>query len=103
MYIKAEGLLHSLSTYLENPTQVKDILNQYKLDRKEIAPVHLEIIAQVQQKTVLCLHLNHTNIAKIVQCQYIIFNLLLIPNNSFIYNKRNKLYLILFSRFSFVT
>ncbi|XP_043675802.1 vitellogenin-like isoform X2 [Vespula pensylvanica] len=67
LYIKAEGLLHSLSTYLENPTQVKDILNQYKLDRKEIAPVHLEIIAQVQQKTVLCLHLNHTNIAKIVQ------------------------------------
>ncbi|XP_047354225.1 uncharacterized protein LOC124950864 isoform X1 [Vespa velutina] len=67
LYIKAEGLLHSLSTYLENPTHVKDILNQYKLDQKETAPIHLEVIAQVQQKTVLCLHLNQTNIAKVVQ------------------------------------
>ncbi|XP_014616793.1 PREDICTED: uncharacterized protein LOC106793973 [Polistes canadensis] len=67
LYIKAEGLLHSLSTYLENPTLVKDVLGRYKLDQKETAPIHLEIIARVQQKTVLCLHLNQMNIAKIVK------------------------------------
>ncbi|KAK2579022.1 hypothetical protein KPH14_002816 [Odynerus spinipes] len=67
LYIKAEGLLHSLSTNLDNPTQVKDLLNQFKLDEKDTAPVHLEIIARVQQKTVLCLHLNKTNISKAVK------------------------------------
>ncbi|KAI4483442.1 hypothetical protein M0802_013384 [Mischocyttarus mexicanus] len=67
LYIKAEGLLHSLSTYLENPTLVKDILGRYKLKQKETGLVHLEIIARVQEKTVLCLHLNQMNIAKIVK------------------------------------
>ncbi|XP_043259379.1 uncharacterized protein LOC122401364 [Colletes gigas] len=62
LYIKAEGLIQSLSTYLEGPSQVKDILKQFKLDQKQNGPVHLEIIARIQEKTVLCLHLNETNI-----------------------------------------
>ncbi|XP_034189310.1 uncharacterized protein LOC117608379 isoform X1 [Osmia lignaria lignaria] len=64
LYIKAEGLLHSLSTYMDSPTQIKDILKQFKLDQKQNGPVHLEIIARIQEKTVLCLHLNETNIIK---------------------------------------
>ncbi|XP_043523814.1 uncharacterized protein LOC122535938 isoform X2 [Frieseomelitta varia] len=64
LYIKAEGLLHSLSTHLDGPTQVKDILKQFKLDQKQNGPVHLEVIARIQEKTVLCLHLNETNIIK---------------------------------------
>ncbi|XP_076235711.1 uncharacterized protein LOC143180071 [Calliopsis andreniformis] len=64
LYIKAEGVLQLLSTYLEGPTQVKDILNQFKLDQRENAPVHLEVIARIQEKTVLCLHLNETTINK---------------------------------------
>nr|XP_031847046.1 uncharacterized protein LOC116433275 isoform X1 [Nomia melanderi] len=62
LYIKGEGLLHSLSTYLDGPSQVKDILKQFKIDQKESGPVHLEVIARIQEKTVLCLHLNETNI-----------------------------------------
>ncbi|XP_033196752.1 vitellogenin-4 isoform X1 [Bombus vancouverensis nearcticus] len=64
LYIKAEGLLHSLSAHLDGPTQVKDILKQFKLDEKQNGPVHLEVIARIQEKTVLCLHLNETNIIK---------------------------------------
>ncbi|KOC70286.1 Vitellogenin-6, partial [Habropoda laboriosa] len=64
LYIKAEGLLQSLSTHVDGPTQVKDILKQFKLDQKQNGPVHLEIIARIQEKTVLCLHLNETNIIK---------------------------------------
>ncbi|CAL7948266.1 unnamed protein product [Xylocopa violacea] len=64
LYIKAEGLLHALSTHLDGPTQVKDILKQFKLDQKQNGPVHLEIIARIQEKTILCLHLNETNIIK---------------------------------------
>lgn len=64
LYIKAEGLLHSLSTHPDGPTQVKDILKKFKLDQKQSGSVHLEIIARIQEKTVLCLHLNETNIIK---------------------------------------
>ncbi|XP_017765465.1 PREDICTED: uncharacterized protein LOC108554635 [Eufriesea mexicana] len=64
LYIKAEGLLHSLSTHLDGPTQIKDILKQFKLDQKQNGPVHLEVIARIQEKTVLCLHLNETSITK---------------------------------------
>ncbi|XP_076676903.1 vitellogenin-5 isoform X2 [Andrena cerasifolii] len=64
LYIKAEGILQSLSTYLDGPTQVKDILKQFKLDQKQNGPVHLEVIARIQEKTVLCLHLNETTITK---------------------------------------
>ncbi|XP_076650819.1 vitellogenin-5 isoform X2 [Halictus rubicundus] len=62
LYIKGEGLLQSLSTYLDGPSQVKDILKQFKINQKESGPVHLEVIARIQEKTVLCLHLNETNI-----------------------------------------
>ncbi|KZC04099.1 Vitellogenin-3 [Dufourea novaeangliae] len=58
----SEGLLQSLSTYLDGPSQVKDILKQFKVDQKETNHVHLEVIARIQEKTVLCLHLNETNI-----------------------------------------
>ncbi|XP_017876855.1 uncharacterized protein LOC108623080 isoform X1 [Ceratina calcarata] len=64
LYIKAEGLLHSLSTHQDGPTQVKDILKQFKVDPRQTGPVHLEIIARIQEKTVLCLHLNETNLIK---------------------------------------
>ncbi|CAK9803774.1 vit-6 [Anthophora quadrimaculata] len=64
LYIKAEGLLQSLSAHVDGPTQVKDILKQFKLDQKQNGPVHLEVIARIQEKTVLCLHLNETNIIK---------------------------------------
>nr|XP_033331967.1 vitellogenin-4 [Megalopta genalis] len=62
LYIKGEGLLQSLSTYFDGPSQVKDILKQFKINQKDSGPVHLEVIARVQEKTVLCLHLNETNI-----------------------------------------
>ncbi|XP_053999528.1 vitellogenin-3 isoform X1 [Hylaeus anthracinus] len=62
LYIKAEGLLQTLSTYLDGPTQVQDILKQFKIDQKRNGPVHLEVIARIQEKTILCLHLNETNI-----------------------------------------
>ncbi|XP_076394577.1 vitellogenin isoform X2 [Megachile rotundata] len=64
LYIKAEGLLQSLSAHLDSPTQIKDILKQFKLDQRQNGPVHLEIIARIQEKTVLCLHINETNIMK---------------------------------------
>lgn len=69
LYIKAEGILQSLSTYLDGPTQVKDILKQFKLDQKQSGPVHLEVIARIQEKTVLCLHLNETTITKGFKCK----------------------------------
>ncbi|XP_012277416.2 vitellogenin-3 [Orussus abietinus] len=64
LYIKAEGLLYSLSTYQDSPTRLKDILKQFMRHQEVDHPVHLEIIARVQQKAVLCLHLNQTNIVK---------------------------------------
>lgn len=71
MYIKAEGLPQALSTYLDSPSQVKDLLKTFKLDRKENGPVHLEVIARIQEKTVLCLHLNETNIIKGFKCKFV--------------------------------
>lgn len=50
---------------------MKDILKQFKLDEKQNGPVHLEVIARIQEKTVLCLHLNETNIIKGFKCKFI--------------------------------
>ncbi|KAF7992158.1 hypothetical protein HCN44_001483 [Aphidius gifuensis] len=63
IYIKATGLMQSLSSYLESPVRVKDILKQFKIDKLTSQNIHFEIIARVQQKAVLCLHFNSTNIA----------------------------------------
>ncbi|XP_076176627.1 uncharacterized protein LOC143151413 isoform X2 [Ptiloglossa arizonensis] len=68
LYIKAEGLPQLLPTYLDSPTQVKDILKQFKLDQKQNGPIHLEVIARIQEKTVLCLHLNESNIIAGFKC-----------------------------------
>ncbi|KAK0168827.1 hypothetical protein PV327_002594 [Microctonus hyperodae] len=62
LYIKATGVMHSLSGFLEQPGRVKDILNSFKLDEKSKDPVQVDIIVRVQQKAVLCLHFNKTNI-----------------------------------------
>ncbi|XP_031777418.1 uncharacterized protein LOC100114520 isoform X2 [Nasonia vitripennis] len=67
LYIKAEGLLHAISTNVNDmsfSTRVEDILKQFKFKHQPNSPVHLEIIAYVQQKAVLCLHLNQTNLIK---------------------------------------
>ncbi|XP_033211866.1 uncharacterized protein LOC117169551 isoform X2 [Belonocnema kinseyi] len=65
LYIKAEGFLHTMTTYLDNPTRVEDILKQFKINEKSINPAHFEIIARVQEKAVLCLHLNRTSLVKV--------------------------------------
>ncbi|XP_011162482.2 uncharacterized protein LOC105197692 [Solenopsis invicta] len=62
LYVKAEGIFHSLATSFENPTNIKDILKEFKLDERRKGPVHLEIITRIQEKTVLCVHWNETNI-----------------------------------------
>ncbi|XP_011707638.1 PREDICTED: uncharacterized protein LOC105462624 [Wasmannia auropunctata] len=64
LYIKAEGIFHSLATSFENPTNIKDILKEFKLDERRQGPVHLEVIARIQEKTVLCVHWNETNIVE---------------------------------------
>ncbi|XP_071651940.1 uncharacterized protein [Temnothorax longispinosus] len=64
LYIKAEGIFHSLATSFENPTYIKDILKEFKLDERKKGPVHLEIITRIQEKTVLCVHWNETNIVE---------------------------------------
>ncbi|XP_011495960.1 PREDICTED: uncharacterized protein LOC105360685 [Ceratosolen solmsi marchali] len=68
LYIKAEGFLHAFSTninYLTLSTRLENILKQFKLKSQSSNPVHLEIIAKIQQKAVLCLHLNQTNLVKV--------------------------------------
>ncbi|XP_057323031.1 uncharacterized protein LOC130666240 [Microplitis mediator] len=62
LQIKATGLTHSLSHYLESFVRIKDILKEFKLDDRSFESPHIEIIARVQQKAVLCLHFNKTNI-----------------------------------------
>ncbi|XP_072751184.1 uncharacterized protein [Anoplolepis gracilipes] len=64
LYIKAEGVFHSLATSFDNPTHIKDILKQFKLDERKKDSVHLEVIARIQEKTVLCVHWNETKIAE---------------------------------------
>ncbi|XP_018353413.1 PREDICTED: uncharacterized protein LOC108755104 [Trachymyrmex septentrionalis] len=64
LYIKAEGISHSLATSFENPTNIKDILKEFKLDERIKGPMHLEIITRIQEKTVLCVHWNETNIVE---------------------------------------
>lgn len=70
LYIKAEGIFHALSNSFDNPTiNIRDILREFKLDEKtKDGPVHLEIIARVQEKTVLCIHFNETNIVNGLKC-----------------------------------
>lgn len=74
MYIKAEGIFHSLATSFENPTNIKDILKEFKLDERKKGPMHLEIITRIQEKTVLCVHWNETNIIEGLKCKFIIRN-----------------------------
>ncbi|KAL6253497.1 hypothetical protein P5V15_015343 [Pogonomyrmex californicus] len=62
LYIKAEGIFHSLAASFENPTNIKDILKEFRLDERKKGPMHLEIITRIQEKTVLCVHWNETNI-----------------------------------------
>lgn len=69
LYIKAEGFLHTMTTYLDSPTRVEDILKQFKINEKSINPAHFEIIARVQEKAVLCLHLNRTSLVKAFKCK----------------------------------
>ncbi|KAL0100276.1 hypothetical protein PUN28_019574 [Cardiocondyla obscurior] len=64
LYIKAEGVFHSLATSFESPTYIKDILKEFKLDERRKAPVHLEVITRIQEKTVLYVHWNETNIVE---------------------------------------
>ncbi|XP_015117477.1 uncharacterized protein LOC107041422 [Diachasma alloeum] len=66
LYMKATGVMQSLSSYLESPIRVKDILKEFKLNKITREPIHLEMIVRVQQKAVLCLHFNETNIANAV-------------------------------------
>ncbi|KAL7291123.1 hypothetical protein TKK_0015250 [Trichogramma kaykai] len=65
LYIKAEGLLHAISTNLNDlsmSTRVEDLLKKFKFNHQSTTPVHVEIVARVQQKAVLCLHLNQSNL-----------------------------------------
>ncbi|XP_043280856.1 uncharacterized protein [Venturia canescens] len=64
LYVKAEGLVNSLSAYMESPTRVKDILKDFNIKEKPRGEVYLEIIARVQQKAVFCLHFNQSSIEK---------------------------------------
>ncbi|XP_011307083.1 uncharacterized protein [Fopius arisanus] len=66
LYVKATGLMQSLSRYLESPTRIKDILKEFKFNKKQREHIHLELIVRVQQKAVLCLHFNESNIANAV-------------------------------------
>lgn len=84
--MKAEGLVNSLSSYLESPTRVKDILKDFKIDEKPSGEVHLEIIARVQQKAVFCLHFNQSSIEKGIKCKYCLF----INNSSLLFNNQHK-------------
>lgn len=70
LYIKAEGVFHSLATF-DNPTNIKDILKKFKLDERKKNSVHLEIIARIQEKTVLCVHWNETKIVEGLKCKRI--------------------------------
>lgn len=70
LYIKAEGIFHSLATSFENPTYIKDILKEFKLDERKKGPMHLEIITRIQEKTVLCVHWNETSIVEGLKCKF---------------------------------
>jgi len=37
-------------------------------------PMHLEIITRIQEKTVLCVHWNETNIVEGLKCKFVIYN-----------------------------
>lgn len=69
LYIKAEGFLHTMTTYLDSPTRVSDILKGFKINKKSLTPPHFEIIVRVQEKAVLCLHLNKTSLIKAFKCK----------------------------------
>ncbi|XP_051171445.1 uncharacterized protein LOC127288178 isoform X1 [Leptopilina boulardi] len=67
LYIKAEGFLHTMTTYLDSPTRISDILKRFKINPKSLTPPHFEIIVRVQEKAVLCLHLNRSSLVKAFQ------------------------------------
>lgn len=69
LYIKVEGVSHSLATSFDNPTNIKDILREFKLDERKKDSVHLEVIARIQEKTVLCVHWNETRIVEGLKCK----------------------------------
>ncbi|XP_014475055.1 PREDICTED: uncharacterized protein LOC106744646 [Dinoponera quadriceps] len=62
LYVKAEGIFHTLATSFDNPTNIRDVLKEFKLDERRKGPVHLEVITRIQEKTVLCIHLNESSI-----------------------------------------
>ncbi|XP_011154887.1 uncharacterized protein LOC105192439 [Harpegnathos saltator] len=62
LYVKAQGIFHSLATSFDNPTNIRDILKEFKLDERKKGPAHLEVIIRIQEKTVLCIHWNETSI-----------------------------------------
>jgi len=57
-----------------DPTNIKDILKQFKLDERRKGPVHLEIITRIQEKTVLCVHWNETSIVDGLKCKLMVYN-----------------------------
>lgn len=83
--MKTEGVLHSLATHLSRPVPaIKDILKQFKLDQRETNKIHVEIIARVQEKAVLCLHLNETTLEKAAKSNFDLFLCIYAINNYFI-------------------
>ncbi|XP_058799949.1 uncharacterized protein LOC131669231 isoform X2 [Phymastichus coffea] len=68
IYIKGEGILTAISTNLNDlslSTRIEDILKKFKLKSLNGNPVHFELIVKIQQKAVLCLHLNQTNLVEV--------------------------------------
>lgn len=44
------------------------------MDERKKGPMHLEIITRIQEKTVLCVHWNETNIIEGLKCKFVIYN-----------------------------
>ncbi|XP_046433449.1 uncharacterized protein LOC124186103 isoform X1 [Neodiprion fabricii] len=63
LYIKADSALEKIAPIKESG-DIMEVLKQFKIKENPEKPVHVEIIAQIQGKAVLCLHLNETNIKK---------------------------------------
>ncbi|XP_015599682.1 uncharacterized protein LOC107269863 [Cephus cinctus] len=64
LYIKDDGIFTGVLEHLQNFTRVKEVLQTFKLPERIEKPLHMEIIARVQQKAVLCMYFNQTNIKK---------------------------------------
>ncbi|XP_066593012.1 vitellogenin-5 [Prorops nasuta] len=67
LYVKGKNLLQSLPSNVESLAELRDILKQFKFDRRKKEPAYLEIIARVQEKTILCLHINESRILKALE------------------------------------